>query len=127
MMFEKRKSPRLSTHIVAKMSESQELQSFYGYIENLSESGLGIVSMDLLKPVSRLTCSFFLDGISQKINVIASLIHTRKDVDMVYYYGFRFDYLSQNDHETIRNYIGKEYPKASPISGSSTVHRANGF
>lgn len=104
-MKERRGEPRVSLHSVIKLSDSSNNIHYYGYIENLSTLGFGMVSPDLIPAGTRLSCVFFVEGISKKINSEARLIHVRKESDQTYRYGFKFECLSKEDHRLIATYI----------------------
>jgi hypothetical protein len=107
-VMEKRKNMRLKTHSAAKLVSSIELKRLYGYLDNLCEDGMGIISPDSVLPGSRFTCGFFLGDSTDKINTIATLVHTQIGTDTIHYYGFRFDYISPQDRMMISRYIEKE-------------------
>lgn len=104
-MKERRSEPRVSLHSVIKLSDSQNHTHYYGYIENLSTSGFGMVSPDLIPAGTCMTCVFFVEGISKKVNSAATLVHVREDSDQVYRYGFKFERLSEEDRRLIEAYV----------------------
>jgi len=103
--MEKRKTIRKRTHSAVKLVSSRGLKLIYGYLDNISETGMGIVSPEQIMPGSRFTCGFFLGNAVDKINTIATLVHGEKGNDSLNYYGFRFDYISDTDYQMISGYI----------------------
>ncbi|HEY8463834.1 MAG TPA: PilZ domain-containing protein [Bacillota bacterium] len=106
--MEKRKKLRIKTHSAAKLVSSTQLKLIYGYLDNLSEDGMGIMSPEWLAPGSRFTCGFFLKDGTEKVNTIATLVHTSKGIDSIYYHGFRFDYISSLDRQAVADFINRE-------------------
>ncbi|HYH02799.1 MAG TPA: PilZ domain-containing protein [Bacillota bacterium] len=109
--MEKRNKVRIKTHSAAKLVSSIQLQRVYGYLDNLSEDGMGIITPDLITPGARFTCGFFLGDSTQKVNTVATMVHVQKGLNSVYYYGFRFDYISSDDRKTVSEYVNQEYKK----------------
>ena len=107
MMFggDKRRSERVYTHLVVQMTNAAN-RHFYGYIENICMNGIGIVSMDVIEPQTKLTCSFFLSD-DERINPAGTVIYIRKSVDTVYRYGIRFADISMAERCLIEEYIGR--------------------
>jgi len=68
-------------------------QQQFGYIENVSEGGMGIVSLEYIRPGTRISAGFYLPGQNDKISTTATMVHIQKNMGMVYYYGFQFEYL----------------------------------
>lgn len=106
MMFggEKRRRDRVYTHLVVQMTNGK--QHFYGYIENISAGGLGLVSMDYIEPHTKLICSFFL-GDEERLNPSGTVIYIRKSVDIVYRYGIRFDAIGRWERRLIEEFTGR--------------------
>lgn len=113
--MEKRSKVRIKIHSAAKLVSSVQLQRVYAYLDNLSESGMGIITPDLITPGARFTCGFFLGDSTRKVNAIATMVHVQKGLNSVYYYGFRFDYLSSDDHKMVLDYINHESPKCNEV------------
>jgi hypothetical protein len=103
--MEKRKTIRIKTHSAVKLVSSRGLKLIYGYLDNICEAGMGVVSPEEIMPGSRFTCGFFLGDNSDKINTIATMVHMAKGNDSINYYGFRFDYISAFDHRMISSFI----------------------
>jgi hypothetical protein len=103
--MEKRKTVRIKTHSAVKLVSSRGLKLIYGYLDNISESGMGVVSLEQIMPGSRFTCGFFLGNATDKINTIATLVHGEQGNDLINYYGFRFDYISPTDHQMISVFV----------------------
>lgn len=101
---EKRTVPRVNTHIVTEISIPGKPARFCGYIENLSEKGMGVLSMDTLEKGSQVLSDFFLHG-ERKIHSSASLVNSQGRNYNLFYYSFRFNDLSENDREAISQYI----------------------
>jgi hypothetical protein len=106
--MEKRKTIRIKTHSAVKLVSSRDLKLIYGYLDNISETGMGIASPEQIMPGSRFTCGFFLGDHTDKINAIATMVHGIKGNDSINYYGFRFDYISSIDHQMISVFVETE-------------------
>jgi c-di-GMP-binding flagellar brake protein YcgR len=106
--MEKRKTVRIKTHSAVKLVSSRGLKLIYGYLDNISETGMGIVSPEQIMTGSRFTCGFFLGNNVDKINTIATMVHVAKGNDSINYYGFRFDYISSTDHQMISGFVETE-------------------
>jgi c-di-GMP-binding flagellar brake protein YcgR len=102
---ERRKKPRVDLHSVAKLSDPGKTEHFYGHVENLSESGFGLISPDVIPLGVQIICNFFMEGVSKKLNPLATLVYARQDLDNNYRYGFRFDKLSDEDRRLIKEYV----------------------
>lgn len=105
MITEKRKAPRTKSHIVVEMSLSGEFPRYCGYIENLSENGIGVITLESFQVGDKLTVSFVLPGTIDRITAAATLVRTGPSMGMLNYYAFTFDNLSQSDCQKIANYI----------------------
>jgi c-di-GMP-binding flagellar brake protein YcgR len=108
--MEKRQMVRIKTHSAVKLVSSIELKLIYGYLDNLSVSGMGIISPEAIMSGSRFTCGFFLGSAADKINTIATLVHAEKGNDPINYYGFRFDYISETDRRMLSVFVERESP-----------------
>ena len=104
MITEKRKASRTKSHIVVEMSLSGEFPRC-GYIENLSENSIGVITLDSFQVGDKLTVSFILPGTIDRISTGATLVRTGPGMGMLNYYAFTFDNLSQTDFQKITNYI----------------------
>jgi c-di-GMP-binding flagellar brake protein YcgR len=104
MYQEKRTVPRVNTHIVTEISIPGKQGRFCGYIENLSEKGMGVLSMDTLEKGSQILSAFFLHG-ERKIHSTASVVNSQDRNYNLFYYSFCFNDLSEPDREAIYQYI----------------------
>lgn len=100
-----RKESRLNTHIVTELDTQGGIHNYCGYIENLSKEGIGILSLDTLKLGERVTSSFYLTGVSIKISSNATVIHSQKDAYNLFYYGLKFDNLTEKESQAIEKYM----------------------
>lgn len=105
MITEKRKAPRTQSHIVVEMSSTGEFPRYCGYIENLSENGIGIISLDSFQVGDKLTVSFVLPGTLDRVTTVATLVRNEPSMGILNYYAFTFEGLSQTDRQKIMNYI----------------------
>lgn len=105
MDTEKRKSPRTNSHIVVEMNFPGEFPKYCGYIENLSERGMGVISLDSFQIGTKLTVSFVLPGTIDRITTVANIIRTQAGMGMLNYYAFTFENISQADCQKITNFI----------------------
>lgn len=105
MITEKRKASRAKSHIVVEMSLNGEFPRYCGYIENLSENGIGVITLDSFQVGDKLTISFVLPGTIDRVTTGATLVRTGPGMGMLNYYAFTFDNLSQTDCQKIKNYI----------------------
>ncbi len=105
MSNEKRKTPRTNSHIVVEMNLPGEFPKYCGYIENLCENGMGVISLDSFQPGTKLTISFVLPGSIDRIMTIASVIRTQPSMGMLNYYAFTFENISQADCQKITRFI----------------------
>lgn len=105
MMTEKRKAPRTKSHIVVEMGLPGDFPRYCGYIENLSECGLGVISLDSFQVGEKLTVSFVLPGTIDRVTAVASLVRNEPSVGMLKYYAFTFENLSETDCRKINRYI----------------------
>jgi len=107
-MDERRSQPRMLAHSPVKMSNPGTTEAYYGYVENICSSGMGVVAIDNLIPGNRYTCSFFIDGHPGKITSIALVVHRKKSLDSVNYYGFSFDYLTETDRSRLEEFLNSK-------------------
>ena len=103
--MEKRNQPRIPMHSPAKMTKLGVGEHYYGFVEDLSLSGIRIVSPDYIANNPQMSCGFFLENHSKKINPVVSLVYTQKCVESVYAYGFKFVYMSDDDKKIVQQYI----------------------
>lgn len=105
MYTEKRKSPRTNSHIVVEMNLSGEIPKYCGYIENLSERGMGVISLDTFQPGTILTVSFILPGTIERITTSAKIIRTQPGMGILKYYALTFEDINQADCLKINDFI----------------------
>ena len=105
MYSERRSKPRLNTHLVVKITDNQENNNYYGYIENLSESGMGIATLETILTGTQISALFFVPGLPDKLTPLASLVHVSNGMEMLNYYGFKFNYVTVHDREAINKFI----------------------
>lgn len=105
MITEKRKASRTNSHIVVEMNLPGEFPRYCGYIENLSERGLGVISLDSFQAGTKLTISFVLPGTIDRVTTVANLVRNEPSMGMLNYYAFTFENLSQTDCQKITRYI----------------------
>ena len=104
-MTEKRKAQRANSHIVVEMGLPGEFPRYCGYIENLSECGLGVISLDSFWVGDKLTVSFVLPGTIDRVTAVAALVRSEPSMGMLNYYAFTFENLSETDCLKINRYI----------------------
>ncbi|NLW46732.1 MAG: PilZ domain-containing protein [Firmicutes bacterium] len=105
MITEKRKAPRINSHIVVEMNLPGQFPKHCGYIENLSERGMGVISLDPFQPGDQLSISFILPGTIDRIMTVASIVRTQPSMGMLNYYAFTFENISQDDCHKITNFV----------------------
>ena len=105
MFTEKRQTPRVNTHIVAEMKVSDDSERLCAYIENLSEKGMGIISLDAFEKGTSLNSHFFIPGTVTKVCPKASVLDSKNTVHNIYYHSLCFDSLSATDREAINQYV----------------------
>ena len=108
MSDERRVSPRVTTHIVLEMMIVGEAKRYIGYVENLSESGIGIVSLEPLATEKPVTLGFYVSDAAGKLSPTVSLVHTRIGPDTLYYHGFRFEQIRETERESISQFIQEQ-------------------
>ena len=97
MISERRAKPRVNTHLVIKLIDKRDMKQYFGYIEDLSEGGMGIAALDSLLSGTQASTLFFLPELSIKLLPVATVVYAKKKADMLNYYGLRFYYNSQAD------------------------------
>lgn len=102
---EYRKESRINTHIVTEITIEGKIYNYCGYIENLSKEGMGVISLEQFEPGVRVTHSFYLAGVSGKITPQATLVHSEKGAYNLYYYGFKFENLTEKENKSIERYM----------------------
>ncbi len=127
MYTEKRRQLRMDTHIPAEIivketmerlhgfladlrgepTECTHLQRdfqspriLYGYVENISEGGIGVSSLDTLLP-GAIVMTAIGPIETQTISPSAILVFSRTD-NSLYYYGFQFVLLSQDEQQVVK-------------------------
>jgi hypothetical protein len=105
MNTEKRKSPRTNSHIIVEINLPGEFPKYCGYIENLSERGMGVISLDTFQPGTKLTVSFVLPGTIERITTVANIIRTQPGMGTLNYYALTFENISQADCLKINDFI----------------------
>jgi c-di-GMP-binding flagellar brake protein YcgR len=114
MLNEKRQVPRVNTHIIAEMKTGDESERLCAYIENISEKGMGVISLDNFEKGTRLFSNFNIPGTTQKINPRVSVLNSKNTKYNLYYHSLCFDSISTADREAIHQYIQEIEPaKAS--------------
>jgi len=105
MKTEKRKAPRTKSHIVVEIGLPGEFPRYCGYIENLSECGLGVISLNSFQVGDKLIVSFVLPGTIDRVTAVASLVRNEPSVGMLNYYAFSFENLNETDCRKINRFI----------------------
>lgn len=115
MFEEKRSSPRVSTHIPLELMLTGEHQQHFGYIENISAGGMGVVSLEFFVPGTQISSGFYLPHMTERVRPIASVVHSQKGADMIYYHGLRFDYLVDGDRRSLNDFLSQAVDKVETI------------
>ena len=102
---DQRKETRVNTHIVAEISVNGGIQTYCGYIENLSLDGMCLISLDNFQPNQQIALSFYLAGVKGKIAPQVSLVHSEKGIYNLYSHGFKFDSLIEKERRVIEEYL----------------------
>lgn len=110
MFIEKRQVPRVNTHIMAEMKTGDGSERLCAYIENLSEKGMGIISLDSFEKGTRLFSNFEIPGTSKKINPRVSVLNSKNTIHNLYYHSLCFDSISAADRDAIHQYIQEIEP-----------------
>ena len=114
MFSEKRQVPRVNTHIVTEMQAMNDSERLCAYIENISEKGMGIISLDSFEKGAHLDSHFILPGTLKKVNTKVSVLNSKNTIHNIYYHSLCFDSISAADREAIYQYIREVEPvKAS--------------
>lgn len=113
MYEEKRNFPRFNTHISMGLMIAGHAHQNFGYIENLSAGGMGVVTLDYMEPGTQISGSFFLPETLEKVNAVATVVHAKKSVEMIYYHGLRFDFLRDRDRVMLHQFLNRETLRAS--------------
>lgn len=104
-MVEKRRHKRVKIHTAIKISNSREGVHLNGFIENISENGMGVVLPELIVLGKSFTCNFSLGNEDERLNLLGTPVYVKIDANSFYYYGFRFEHINDNDRQAIQNYI----------------------
>lgn len=115
MFNEKRQVPRVNTHIMAEMKTGDDTERLCGYIENLSEKGMGIISLDSFEKGTRLFSNFVIPGTAQKLNPKVSVLNSKNTMHNLYYHSLCFDSISAADRDAIHQYIQEIEPVKSNL------------
>jgi hypothetical protein len=125
MFTEKRRQLRVDTYIPTEMTvidatkrlsdyfaelreersdfRFEESKKLYGYIENLSEGGIGVISLDPLLPGAQVVSNFGPSE-TQIISPSASLVYSRIN-GYFHYYGFKFTMLGEKEQMLLKGFI----------------------
>lgn len=104
MVPERRRENRVKTHIVSKIINLELDYYHYVYIENMSTTGIGIVSIEPLQEGMTLRADFFLPGTTQRITPKATVVHS-SNRDALFYSGLAFDSINDEQLESLRSFI----------------------
>lgn len=110
MFTEKRQVPRVNTHIMTEMKTGEDSERLCAYIENISEKGMGIISLDSFEKGTRLSSNFMIPGTSKKINSGVSVLNSQNTIHNLYYHSLCFDSISTTDRDAIHQYIREVEP-----------------
>lgn len=125
MFTEKRRQARFDSHIPVEITVQETMEKLhgylaglreeqsslygerprilYGYVENINEGGIGVSSLDTLLPGTMvLTAIGPIE--TQTIAPSAILVFSKID-NYLYYYGFRFIMLSQDEQKIVKRFI----------------------
>lgn len=130
MYTEKRGQSRVNTHIPAEIivkdtkerlhgffsglreehgewvhacQDDQNPRILWGYMENISQGGMGVSSLDTLLPGTKVMA--VIGPIeTQSISASAFLVFSRMD-NPLYYYGFQFAVLSREEQQSVKQLI----------------------
>ncbi len=105
---ERRIHKRINVHIVLEMNFLGEKKNYYGYIENISEGGMCVVSLEPIELGAKVTSGFYISDFADKLNPIASVVHTRVGEDTLYYHGLRFEYMRERDREALNQFLSNQ-------------------
>jgi hypothetical protein len=108
MQDERRRFPRVDTHIVIKLVNRFTQTEHLGYIENISEGGLGVAALDTFAAGSQFGTVFFLPENSRKLTPQAYIVHIRKGTELAQYYGLCFRSLSETEQNAIADFTRQE-------------------
>lgn len=107
---DQRQVPRVNTHIVAEMKATDDSERLCAYIEDLSEKGMGVVSLDTFEKGIRLQSNFCIPGTVKKITSTVSVLNSKNTIHNIYYHSLCFDSISATDREAIHQYIREMEP-----------------
>jgi c-di-GMP-binding flagellar brake protein YcgR len=110
MFTEKRQVPRVNTHIMAEMKIGDDSERLCAYIENISEKGMGVISLDNFDQGTRLFSNFVIPGTSKKLNPKVSVLNSKHTIHNLYYHSLCFDSISAADRDAIHQYIQEIEP-----------------
>lgn len=110
MFNEKRQVPRVNTHIMTEMKTGDDSERLCAYIENLSEKGMGVISLDNFEKGARLYSNFVIPGTAKKLNPRVSVLNSKNTVHNLYYHSLCFDSISAADRDAIHQFIQEIHP-----------------
>lgn len=108
-MSEARRFPRVETHIIVELKAPDEILNHYGYIENLSEDGICVVTLDSFEVHKGIMVSFSIPDKAVKLNLQVSLVYSTVRDDALYYHGFKFDSLTEEERVAITAYVQRAH------------------
>jgi hypothetical protein len=83
--------------------DCQSPRIVFGYVENISEGGIGVSSLDTLLPGTKVITAI---GPIEAHTISPSAILVFSKIDnSLYYYGFQFVLLSQDEQQVVKNLI----------------------
>ncbi len=85
-----------------KINFQEDQQKVCGYIVNLSEEGMGIVSLESLPLGAKVSVTFFIEGF--ELIPVANLVHSKCTGDL-HYYGFRINEVTELERRALKKYI----------------------
>ena len=115
MFTEKRLVPRVNTHIMTEMKTGDDSERLCAYIENISEKGMGIISLDSFEKGTRLYSNFVIPGTSKKLNPKVSVLNSINTIHNLYYHSLCFDSISIADRDAIHQYIREIEPAKAAL------------
>lgn len=114
-MFEERRNlTRVNTHIVAEINVQGNPERLCGYIENISEKGIGVLSLDPFIKGAEAATTFQLPGIPRSLEAKVSLLNSKSGLYNLYYHSFRFEGLSESEQMAICHYIKQQESVENP-------------
>jgi hypothetical protein len=102
--LERRRFSWVKSHIMTRVVTEGSTEAIYAYIEDLSMTGFGVVSLKPFMKGVRTTFDFLLPQ-NGRLTPTASAVHSRMGVDSLYYNGFQIDLLNNRDKELLEKYL----------------------